>query len=176
MEHLKLSTLYSAEEIRERVEELGAQIAERFKGEELTVICVLKGSIMFYSDLIRAIDMDIKCDYIGASSYLGGTESSGEVKMTLDLSFSVKDRNVLIVEDIVDTGITLDYLQKSLGARQPKTVTTAALLSKPDAHRVETKVEYLGFTISNEFVVGYGLDYQGYYRNLPYIAKVQNLN
>jgi len=176
MEHLKLSTLYSAEQIKERVQEMGAEIKERFKGEELTAICVLKGSIMFYSDLIRAIDMDLKCDYIGASSYLGGTETSGEVKMTLDLSFSVKDRNVLLIEDIVDTGITLNYLQDTLQARQPKALATATLLNKPEAHKVSSEVDYVGFNISNEFVVGYGLDYQGYYRNLPYIAMVQNLN
>ncbi len=176
MEHLKLATLLSAEQIQERVTALGKELNDKFLGESVVAVCILKGSIVFYSDLIRAIEMDIACDYIGASSYKGGTKSTGEVKLTLDLSYSVQDKHILLVEDIVDSGITLNYLHQMLGARNPKSISTVALLSKPDALKVDVKVDHVGFEIGNEFVVGYGLDYQGYYRNLPHISQVENLN
>ncbi|MCB0393014.1 MAG: hypoxanthine phosphoribosyltransferase [Bdellovibrionales bacterium] len=176
MERLKLSPLLSEEKIQERVLELGKQISKDYSGQDLLAVCVLKGSIVFYSDLIRHIDTDLGCDYLGASSYLGGTSSSGEVKLTLDLSYSVKGRNLLLVEDIIDSGITINFLRNILEAREPKSIKTAALLSKPGAHKTDVTIDYVGFEIGNEFVVGYGLDYQGYYRNLPYIAQVGNIN
>jgi hypoxanthine phosphoribosyltransferase len=176
MERLKLEPLLSEEKIRARVKELGAQISKDCAGQDVVAVCILKGSIVFYSDLIRAVDLDLGCDYLGASSYRGSMKSSGEVRITLDLSYSVKDRNILLVEDIVDTGITLDYLKRVLTNRGAKSVKIAALLSKPKAHQVKVGIDYLGFEIGNEFVVGYGLDYQGYYRNLPHISQVQNIN
>ena len=137
--------------------------------------CVLKGSFLFYSDLIRNIQTDITCDFYSVSSYHGGTNSTGVVKMNLDLSSSIEGKHVVLIEDIVDTGLTMDYLKKMLEFRKPASITTVALLEKTDALKIDCKVDYIGFKIENEFVVGYGLDYQGYYRNLPYIAQVQNL-
>ena len=122
------------------------------------------------------MDMDIACEFFGVSSYHGGMQSSGEVKVTLDLSTPVEGKHVILVEDIVDTGLTMNYLRKNIEARGCKSLTTVALLEKPDALKVPCKLDYTGFKIKNDFVVGYGLDYQGYYRNLPYIALVQNLN
>lgn len=175
MENLKLETLISAEQIQKRILELGRDITKRFKGEDLTVVCVLRGAYMFYADLIRAIDLDVTCDFLGVSSYTH-TTSSGEVKMTLDLNTPVEGKNILLVEDIVDTGLTMNYLTKNIKNRQPKTLSTASLLFKPSALKIPCDIDYLGFEIENEYVVGYGLDFQGYYRNLPFVAKVQNIN
>ena len=129
---------------------------------------------MFYSDLIREINTDITCEFFGVSSYHGGTSSSGEVKVTLDLSTPVEGQHVILVEDIVDTGLTMNYLKKAIESRNPASLTTVALLEKPEALKVPCKLDHVGFQITNEFVVGYGLDYDGYFRNLPYIAQVQN--
>lgn len=176
MEHLRLSPLISEEEIQERVRKMGAAITDKFRGKELIIVGVLKGSFMFYADLIRSIDTDLTCDFCGVSSYADSTVSSGEVKVTMDLSRSIRDRNVVIVEDIVDTGLTLNFLKRHLTAHKPKAIMTAALLMKPDALKEKCDVDLVGFKIPNDFVVGYGLDYQGYYRNLPYIAQVSNIN
>jgi hypoxanthine phosphoribosyltransferase len=140
------------------------------------VVAVLKGSFLFYADLVRAIDTDLTCDFIGVSSYNDSMQSSGEVKINLDLSRSIRDRHVVLVEDIVDTGLTMNYLRRHLEAHKPKSLTTVSLLMKPDALKEECKVDLVGFKIPNDFVVGYGLDYQGYFRNLPYIAQVSNIN
>ena len=129
---------------------------------------------MFYSDLIRNIKTDVQCEFFGVSSYQG-TSSSGEVKVTLDLTYPIEGKNVILVEDIVDTGLTMNYLKSTLMARKPKSLTTVTLLEKPEALKVPCEVDYVGFKIPNDFVVGYGLDYQGIYRNLPYIAQVQDL-
>jgi hypoxanthine phosphoribosyltransferase len=176
MTNLKLSTYIKEEAIQAKVKELGQIITKKFKGKDVVAVCVLKGSFVFYSDLIRAIDTDITCEFFGVSSYHGGTSSSGEVKVTLDLSTPVEGKHVILVEDIVDTGLTMNYLKTALNSRKPKSLTTIALLEKPDALKVPCEIDMVGFKIPNDFVVGYGLDYQGFYRNLPYIAQVQNFN
>lgn len=171
---LKLSTYISEETLQAKVKEIGAILTDKFRGKKVTAVCVLKGSFIFYSDLIRHIDTDITCEFFGVSSYNGGTSSSGEVKVTLDLSSAIEGQHVILVEDIVDTGLTMNYLKKSIESRKPASLTTVTLLEKPEALKVPCKLDHVGFKITNEFVVGYGLDYQGYYRNLPYIAQVQN--
>lgn len=173
---LKLSTYISEQEIQKKVKELGQQLSKKYKDKDLVAVCVLKGSFVFFSDLIRNIETDVQCEFFGVSSYHGNMTSSGEVKVTLDLSHPIEGKDVLLVEDIVDTGITMNYLKTALLARKPKTLTTIALLEKPDALKVPCEVDHVGFKIPNDFVVGYGLDYQGLYRNLPYIAQVQSLN
>lgn len=174
MTNLSLKTFISEEQIQQKVKELGATLTKKFKNERVVAVCVLKGSFMFYSDLVRAIESDITCEFFGVASYHGGTSSSGEVKVTLDLASPIENCHVILVEDIVDTGLTMNYLKNAILSRKPKSLTTVALLEKPDALKVECQLDHVGFKIPNEFVVGYGLDYQGYYRNLPYIAQVQN--
>ena len=161
--------LLSDDQIRRRVAELAAEIRRDFPGD-LHVIAVLKGAFIFLSDLIRAMPGQVSLDFMALSSYAKGTTSSGQVRLLKDLDTSLDGRNVVIVEDIVDTGLTLAYLQEILRARDPKSLKTACLLSKPSRRQVDVKVEYIGFTIEDRFVVGYGLDYAEQYRNLPYIA------
>lgn len=173
MTHLQIKPYITEEQLAKKVSEIGAAITKKFKGEQIVAVCVLKGSFVFYSDLIREIDADINCEFFGVSSY-HGTTSSGEVKVTLDLASPVEGKHILLVEDIVDTGITMNYLKNSIMARKPASLTTVALLEKPEALKVPCKLDHVGFQITNEFVVGYGLDYQGYYRNLPFIGQVQN--
>lgn len=176
MVNLNLSKLISEEKLQKRVNEIGTLITEEFKNEELTAICILKGSCMYFSDLVRSIDLDIQCEFIGVSSYGNATQSSGEVKLTLDLTTPLENKNVLLVEDIVDTGLTMNYLKTTIGARMPKKLITTSLLLKPAALKTDCTLDYVGFEIENRFVVGYGLDYQGYYRNLPYIAQSSDFN
>lgn len=178
MLNMKLSTHFNEAEIQKRICELGIAITDQFKKskEPIVAICVLKGSFMFYSDLIRNLNIDVTCEFLGVSSYHNSAKSSGEVKVTLDLAAPIEGKNVILVEDIVDTGLTMNYLIHYLEARKPKSLTTVTLLHKPDAVVVPCKIDHIGFNIGNDFVVGYGLDYQGYYRNLGYIAQVQNLN
>lgn len=176
MEELKLNSLISEAQLTTRIHEMAEEIDARFQGEDLVAICVLKGSIMFFTDLVRNLNLNLSCEFLGVSSYGNETRSSGEVKLTMDLTNSIKDKNVLIVEDIVDTGLTMNYLKKTIQARSPKTLATASLLLKPDALKEPCELDFVGFEIENEFVVGYGLDFQGFYRNLPYVAKVQNMN
>lgn len=171
---MKISPYIKTEQIQEKVKEIAAKLSAKYKGEQVVAICVLKGSFMFYSDLIRNMDGDVQCEFFGVSSY-HGTSSSGEVKVTLDLTHPVEGKHLLLVEDIVDTGLTMNYLKTNLISRKPKSLTTVALLEKPDALKVPCEVDYVGFKIRNDFVVGYGLDYQGLFRNLPYIALVQDL-
>ncbi len=175
IDSMKLSQLISADDIQTKVCALGEDIGKKFDGKELLVVGILKGSFMFYSDLIRAIDMDIYCDFMGASSY-AGMKSSGECQLTLDCRTPLKGKHVLLVEDIVDTGLTMNFLKHHVRQRGPASLSTASLLLKPEALKEECDVDFVGFEIANDFVVGYGLDYQGYYRNLPYIAQVQNMN
>jgi hypoxanthine phosphoribosyltransferase len=175
MERLKLSTLISEEKIEKRVREMASEITQKFQGQDLVTICVLRGAFMFYADLIRNMDMDVSCEFFGVSSYKS-TKSTGEVKLTLDLAQAVEGRNVLLIEDIVDTGLTMSYLIKNLKARNPKSLSTACLLFKPEALKVPCKVDYVGFEIAKDYVVGYGLDFEDYYRNLPYIGKIENIN
>ena len=160
--------------IQKKVKEMGEALSKKFKNKEVVAVCVLKGSFMFYSDLIRNIDTDVQCEFFGVSSYHGNTSSSGEVKVTLDLANPVEGKHIILVEDIVDTGLTMNYLKSAIMSRKPKSLTTVALLEKPDALKVPCELDFVGFKIPNDFVVGYGLDYQGFYRNLPYIAQVQN--
>jgi hypoxanthine phosphoribosyltransferase len=173
-QNLDLKTYISEAQIQEKIKSIGEDLTRKLKGKKVVAVCVLKGSFLFYSDLIRQINADITCEFFGVSSYHGGTTSSGEVKVTLDLANPIEGQHVILVEDIVDTGLTMNYLIKSLESRKPASITTVALLEKPEALKVPCKLDYVGFKITNEFVVGYGLDYQGYYRNLPYIAQVQN--
>lgn len=175
---IKISTMISEGEIEKRVLEIGRSLTDRFKNDAdpIVVISVLKGSFIFYSDLIRNIELDFDCEFLGVASYHNSSKSSGEVKMTLDLASPIEGKNVILVEDIVDTGLTMQYLQNYLKARNPKSVTTVTLLHKPEANQAPCVLDHIGFSIGNEFVVGYGLDYQGYFRNLPYLGLINNLN
>ena len=161
--------LLSADQIQKRVEALALEIRADFP-DDLHVIAVLKGAFMFLSDLVRYTPGHVSMDFMAVSSYAKGTTTSGEVRLLKDLDTTLDGRNVVIVEDIVDTGLTLTYLQDILRARNPKSLRTECLLSKPSRRQVDVKVEYIGFTIEDRFVVGYGLDYAEQYRNLPYIA------
>lgn len=161
--------LLSAEQIQKRVAELAAEI-RRDCPDDVHLVAVLKGAWVFLSDLVRHMSGQVSLDFMAVSSYAKGTTTSGQVRLLKDLDSSLDGRNVVIVEDIVDTGLTLTYLQDILRARNPKTLRTACLLSKPSRRKVDVKVEYVGFTIEDKFVVGYGLDYAEQYRNLKDIA------
>jgi hypoxanthine phosphoribosyltransferase len=167
-----MQTLISAEQIQARVRAMGQEIRRDHTGD-LHLVCVLKGAFMFMGDLIRAIPGDTSIDFMALSSYGKNTSSSGEVRLMKDLDSGLEGRNVIIVEDIVDTGLTLTYLQEILRARGPRTLKTACLLSKPSRRKVDVKVDYVGFAIEDKFVVGYGLDYAENYRNLPFIGIVE---
>lgn len=162
--------MFTADAIATRVRELGAQITAEYAGQEVTVLGVLNGSFIFMADLVRAIELPLRCDFLGLSSYGSATESSGVVAITKDLSGPVEGRHVLVVEDIIDTGLTMAYLLQNLRTRRPASVKIVSLLSKPARRQVEVAIDYLGFTIEDRFVVGYGLDYDGKSRNLPYIG------
>ena len=166
------SILISEQQIQARVAEMAAEIRRDFP-DEVHLIAVLKGAFIFLSDLVRHIPGKVSLDFMSTSSYAKGTTTSGEVKLTKDLDLTLDGRNVIIVEDIVDSGLTLHYLHEILRARNPKTLRTACLLSKPSRRRIEVPVEYVGFTIEDRFVVGYGLDYAEQYRNLPHIAVLE---
>lgn len=154
-----------------RIAELAAEIRRDFgPGTSVHLVAVLKGAFMFLADLIRAMDGPVTLDFIAMTSYGSGTTSSGEVRLTKDLDRSLEGRDVVIVEDIVDTGLTLSYLQDILRAREPRTLKTACLLNKPSRRQVEVQVEYIGFTIDDRFVVGYGLDFDEHHRQLPFIG------
>ncbi|MBA2663471.1 MAG: hypoxanthine phosphoribosyltransferase [Bradymonadaceae bacterium] len=168
----RLRVLISAEEIDARCKELGAQITKDYAGQSVHLVGVLKGCVMFLSDLARQIDLDVSIDFLGLSSYGASQQTSGVVRMTSDLSVPIKDRHVLVVEDIIDTGLTMKYLLDNLRTRLPASVAVCTLLYKPENLRTEVPIEYIGFTIPNEFVIGYGLDYAELYRNLPYIGVV----
>ena len=171
-ETIKYKPLHDEAEIKKRVQELGARITEDLKGEGVVVVGVLKGAFMFTADLVRAIKAPVIVDFMGCASY-SGTKSTGTVRITHDLSTDIAGKNVLLVEDIVDTGRTLDYLLRILSQRGPKSLRLCALLNKPEAREVPINVDYHGFSISNEFVIGYGLDLDQRYRELPFIAQVQ---
>jgi len=164
--------LFTQEQLRGRVLELGKQITQEHAGEQIVVIGVLKGAFIFMADLVRAIDLPLTVEFIGVSSY-AGTESTGHVRITHDLSAEIRDKTVILVEDIIDSGRTIDYLLDVLRLRQPRTLKIAALLSKPEAHVMHNKIDYVGFEISKEFVIGYGLDYNQQYRQLPWLAQVK---
>jgi len=169
-EQTNISVLISEERIRERVSALGREIREAYGDTPITCICVLKGSFLFMADLIRAIGDDVYCEFLGVASYHGGTHSSGAVQITQDLRTPIEGSHVLIIEDIVDSGRTLSYLVELLRVRQPASLKIATLLDKPSNRVVDVNVEFIGFTIPDEFVIGYGLDLGELYRNLPYIG------
>ena len=163
--------LFSEVQIQKRVAELALEIRRDFAGE-LHLVAVLKGAFVFLSDLIRYMPGPVSLDFIAVSSYAKGTTSSGEVRLLKDLDTTLDGRDVIIVEDIVDTGVTLAYLKDMLRARNPRSLGTACLLSKPSRRLVDVAVEYVGFTIEDRFAVGYGLDFAEHYRNLPYIGVI----
>ena len=169
-----MNVLLEADTIQTRVSALAGEIERDYPAdEEIHLVCVLKGGFMFMADLVRAMSERVTMDFMAVSSYGKGTTSSGQVRVLKDLDSNVEGRHVILVEDIVDTGLTLHYLQDLLRARAPKTLKTACLLSKPSRRKVDVKVEYIGFTIEDHFVVGYGLDYAEKYRNLSYIAILE---
>jgi hypoxanthine phosphoribosyltransferase len=159
--------LVSRERIRRRVRALARQIERDYKGETLHLICILKGACIFLADLLRELSLPVSVDFIAVSSYGKGTLPSGEVRINKDLDASIEDLNVIIVEDILDTGLTLNYLYRILQSRKPRSLRIAALLDKPARRVKEVRVDYIGFKIPDKFVVGYGLDYGEQYRNLP---------
>ncbi len=170
-----LEIFYSAEQIKQRVGELGAEIARDYAGKNLVVIGILKGSCIFLADLIRAVDLKLSIDFMAVSSYKDGTVSSGDVEILKDLTNPIRGKDVIICEDIVDTGLTLFRLLEILGSRGANSIKIATLLDKPEPRlKKDLKIDYCGFQIPNKFVVGYGLDAAGRYRNLPFIAVVRN--
>ena len=167
--------MFTEEQISEKVKELGKQIENDYKGEEVLLVGILKGANVFLCDLIRQIDLDVKIDLMSVSSYGSGTESSGTVKILKDLDADIHNRNVIIVEDIIDSGRTLSNLVKELKVRGPKSLKLCTLLNKPSRRVVDVDVEYIGFEIEDKFIVGYGIDYAEKYRNLPYIGIVEDV-
>jgi hypoxanthine phosphoribosyltransferase len=169
----RIVTMISADQIRQRVAELGALITAEYRDKPLVLVVVLKGSFVFASDLARAIDLPLRIDFLGVRSYGEGTESSGVVQIVNDLSRPIADEDILIVEDIVDTGLTVAHLMNLLRTRNPRSIKVCSLLHKPARARVSVNVDYLGFTIEDKFVVGYGLDFAERFRNLPFIGIVE---
>lgn len=169
----RIATMLTSEEIAARVKELGAAITKAYKDKNLVLVIVLKGSFIFAADLCRAIDLPLRVDFLGVRSYGEGTETSGVVQITQDLSKPIANEDVLIVEDIVDTGLTIAHLMDLFRTRQPRSVGVCALLHKPARARVQVQIDHLGFTIEDKFVVGYGLDFGERYRNLPFIGVVE---
>ena len=171
MENLNTKVLIGREQLSTRIKELAGMINKDFANEDIVLVCILKGSFMFLADLAREIDLPVKIEFMSVSSYEGKT-SSGQVRINYDIGRDVEGENIIIVEDIVDTGLTIDYLVKYFSVRKPKTVKICSLLSKPESYKLEHKIDYVGFEISNEFVIGYGLDLDGRYRELPEILQV----
>jgi len=169
-----VSTMIDADRIAERVRELGAEITRDYAGRNLVLVCVLKGSFVFTSDLARQIDLPLRVEFLGVRSYGEDTKSSGIVQITHDLTKPVENDHVLVVEDIVDTGLTIAHLLDLLRTRKPASVKVCALLHKPARTRIQVPIDYLGFTIEDKFVVGYGLDWAERYRNLPFIGLVES--
>lgn len=168
--HALPKVLIPESKIKSRIHELATEIAFDHRGKEITVICVLKGSFIFFADLIRQLDLPVSCEFMGVSSYGNKTTSSGEVKLTLDMTEPLNGKHVVIVEDIVDTGLTMQYLISNLKARKPASLKVCSLLVKPECLKADIEIDYVGFKLANEFVVGYGLDYAGRFRQLPYIG------
>jgi len=162
--------LIPADRLQERVHELGRELSEVYRGRVPLLVSILKGGVVFLVDLMRAMSIPHHIDFLQVSSYEGGIKSTGTVRILSDLGTNIAGRDVVLVEDIVDTGLTLSYLLKQLEIREPRSLRVCALLSKPDVARIQVPIDFLGFEIPNEFVVGYGLDYEEKYRNLPYIG------
>ena len=162
--------IVTQEEMRMRIRELGRQITADYTEKDLVLVGILKGAFAFYADLARAIRLPLRVDFLVVSSYAGRAKSKGKIKVLTDLTEDIAGRDVLLVEDIVDSGRTVQYLRKTLGSKKPKSIQVCALLNKPDRRDVDVVIDYVGFNIPNKFVIGYGLDYQQKYRNLPYLA------
>ncbi len=165
--------LISSAEIEQRTKEIAAQITKDYEGEEVVVVSILRGSVVFFAELVKQIDLDLRFDFMYVSSYGAGTESSGEVRIIKDITQSIKGKNVLIIEDIIDSGRTLSNLKELLGTRNPKSLKICALLDKPTRRVVALEGDYVGFSIPDEFVVGFGLDYDERYRNLPHVCVLK---
>ena len=167
-------TLVAESDLKQLVEALGAQISADYEGRDLVMIGVLKGAVLFLADLMRELTVPCEVDFMAVSSYGSSTDSSGVVRILKDLEAPIEGRDVLIVEDIIDSGLTLHYLMKNLRARSPATLEVCALLTKPDRRRVDLPIRYVGFEIPNRFAIGYGLDHAQRYRNLPYVAALNS--
>jgi hypoxanthine phosphoribosyltransferase len=164
--------LVQKDELENRVRQLGAEISRDYEGQDLVLVGVLKGAVFFLSDLMRHIEIPCEVDFMAVASYGSSTDSSGVVRILKDLDAAIEGRDVLIVEDIVDSGLTLQYLLRSLGARNPRSLEVCALLTKPERRKVDLPTRYVGFEIPNKFAIGYGLDHAERYRNLPYVAAL----
>ncbi len=169
----EMEILITQQQLAERVAEMGAQITTDYKGKELLMVGILKGSVPFMADLMRAVDLDLKIDFMSVSSYGNATSTSGVVRILKDLDSDIRGKEVLIVEDIVDTGLTLAYLKDYLLSRDPASVRIATILDKPSRRKADVVPDYVGFTVEDKFIVGYGLDAGQRYRNLPYISWVK---
>ena len=165
--------LCTEKQLQEKIAELGAAITKDYAGKELLMVSILKGSVMVMADLMRAVDLPLQIDFMNVSSYGSGTESKGSVKILKDLDVDIKGKNLLIVEDILDSGVTLHNLMNLLQQRNPASIEICALFSKPERRKVDVEAKYIGFEIPDAFIVGYGLDYAEYYRNLPYIGVLK---
>ncbi len=170
-----IKVLYTEEEIRKRVKELGEEITEAYRGKTPHLVCILRGAVIFLSDLIRHIELPLTVDFMAVSSYGRGTKSSGIVKIIKDLDESIENKDVLIVEDIIDTGLTLEHLTKIFRARNPNDLKVCVLLDKEARRIVDIDIDFVGFKVPDEFIVGYGLDYNGLYRNLPFLGILDTL-
>jgi hypoxanthine phosphoribosyltransferase len=170
-----ISVLISEEDVAKRIEEMGRQISEEYEGKQIHMICVLKGGVFFMCELAKRVSVPVSLDFMSVSSYGDGTASSGVVRIAKDLDESLEGKDVLVVEDIIDSGRTLYYLLDILAKRRPASMKLCTLLDKPDRRVRDVKVDYVGFEIPDEFVVGYGLDYAQKYRNLPYIGIVRGV-
>lgn len=170
---IKGKILYTDKGIQKKAKELGKQITKDYAGEEVILLGTLKGAIMWMAELMKYIDLDTKIDFVAASSYGSGTTTSGVVTITKDIDMDIYNRNIIIVEDIVDTGVTLSYLKKYLEDRNPKDVKICTMLDKPSRRRVDLKPDYIGYEVDDLFIIGYGLDYDQRYRNLPYISYLE---
>ena len=162
--------LFSEEQIENKVKEIASQITKEYAGKKPLMVAILKGSVMFFSDLVRRIETDLEIDFMAISSYGSGSRSSGEVKMIKDLDKRIEGRDIIIVEDIIDSGYSMKYLKNLLSARNPASIKICTLLDKPSRRQTDVQADYKGFEVENEFVIGYGLDYDGLYRNLPFVG------
>jgi len=176
MERMFGRPIVTQEQMRSRIRELGRQISADYAGKDLVLVGVLKGAYAFFADLARAIRIPVQVDFIIVTSYGPQAKTSGKVKLVTELTETIKDRDVLLVEDIVDSGLTVQYLTKTLAKQKPKSIKVCTLLSKPERRIVNVPLQYIGFRIPNQYVVGYGLDYQQKYRNLPYLAVLDQLS
>jgi hypoxanthine phosphoribosyltransferase len=169
----EVDVLISEKDLQARIAAMGRQLTEDYRNKNLTILGVLKGSVFFATDLAKAIDLPLTIEFLGVSSYQGGTETTGEVRITSDVTKPMAGKDILVVEDIIDTGLTMKFLLENLKARNPASVKVCSLLEKPSRARTQTQIDYKGFVIDDIFVVGYGLDYAEKYRNLPFIGRMK---